>query len=327
MESFEGFNRAAMEEAGRPIGFVPTQTGAAGVDDFGAAVSNAYRSAVQGVTAPLDRAFLRDMVPVRRLGAQLSPTNRAQLAETLKDAVQLPADAGAITPEQFQDAVSALKALRSNAKGVMPNSAQTLRKAATQTINALEGAMKRAGGQSVIDDLNAANAANRGFKTIEDAALNRANVGTQAGQTNVFTPAQLLQSARQAERRGFGNNPLMELGRQGQEVLPSTVPNSGTTDRMLAVQALGGIGALGGGAGFLNDQTAQGAAQGTATAAGTAATVGGIAALLGTRRGQQVLEQILMSRPQGLQAVGQGFRRRSGLFGSAGGVAAQNYGY
>jgi len=325
LESFEGFNRAALEEAGAPIGFVPTEAGRAGAEEMGLAVGQAYNQAVQGVTAPLDRQFLRDMVPVRRMAQNMNQTNRAQLAETLRDAVQIPADAGAITPQQFQDAISNLKALRSNAKTAMPNSANTLRKAATQTIDALEGAMTRAGGQNVVEGLQRANMANRGLNVIENAGLDRAAVGTQAGAPNIFTPAQLLQSLRASERRGYGSLPgLRSLGEQGQEVLPSTVPNSGTADRMLGAQMLTGVGALGGMAGFASNPTAQGAAEGSGGAVGTVATIGGLAALLGTRGGQRVLEQILITRPQAAQQIGQGFRRRAGLFGSGGAVVGLN---
>jgi hypothetical protein len=325
LESFEGFNRAAMEEAGAPIGFAPTDIGRAGVDELQQAVGQAYNQAVQGVTAPLDRAFLKDMVPVRRMAQNMNQTNRAQLGEALRDAVQVPANAGAITPQQYQDAISNLKALRSNAKTAMPNSANTLRKAATQTINALEGAMMRAGGQNVVEGLQRANMANRGMNVIENAGLDRAAVGTQAGAPNVFTPAQLMQSVRASERRGYGDLArLRELGMAGQDVLPSTVPNSGTTDRMLAVQALGGAGALGGAAGFAGNPTAEGAAGGTATGLGSAASLAALAALLGTRGGQSALESILITRPQVAQRVGQGIRRRGGLFGSAGAAVGLN---
>jgi hypothetical protein len=321
LESFEGFNRAAMEQAGRPVGFQPTQIGAGGVEDLRLAVEDAYGQAVQGVTAPLDRQFLRDMVPVRQMSRNLSPQNRAQLAETLQDAVQIPASARAITPEQFQDAISSLKALRSNAKGAMPNSANTLRKSATQTINALEGAMMRAGGEPVVEGLRVANAANRGFKTIESAALDAAKVGTQTGAPNVFTPAQLIGAARAAEKRGYGQNPLMPLARQGQEVLPSTLPNSGTADRTImtglaGTLGLGGVGALGGAASA--DQPNLGsAAEGAGSTVLTGAGILGALGLLGSRRGQAALERVLITRPQMAQQAGQAIRRRSGIFGSA----------
>ena len=321
IDSFEGFDDAAMREAGQSIGFAPTDVARTGVDEFQRAVSRAYGQAVQGVTAPLDRQFLKDMVPVRRMSSGMNQTNRVQLAEALRDAVQVPANAGAITPQQFQDAVSNLKALRSNAKTAMPNSAQTLRKAATQTIDALEGAMKRAGGQSVVEGLQQANMANRGLNVIENAALDRGAVGTQAGAPGLFTPAQLLQSVRASERRGFGDLPgLRQLGEQGQEVLPSTVPNSGTADRTLALGLMGGALGVGGGAEYASTQSLDT----TGDAAKTAAGIAALAAILGTRRGQDVIEAGLFRRPQVMQQAGRGIRRTGGLFGSTGGAIALN---
>jgi hypothetical protein len=321
VDSFEGFDDAAMREAGQSIGFAPTDVARTGVDEFQRAVSGAYGQAVQGVTAPLDRQFLKDMVPVRRMSSGMNQTNRVQLAEALRDAVQVPANAGAITPQQFQDAVSNLKALRSNAKTAMPNSAQTLRKAATQTINALEGAMKRAGGQSVVEGLQQANMANRGLNVIENAALDRGAVGTQAGAPGLFTPAQLLQSVRASERRGFGDLPgLRQLGEQGQEVLPSTVPNSGTADRTLALGLMGGALGVGGGAEYASTQSLDT----TGDAAKNAAGIAALAAILGTRRGQSILEAGLFRRPQIMQQAGRGIRRLGGLFGSTGGAITLN---
>jgi hypothetical protein len=327
LDSFTGFNEAAMREAGQPIGFNPTQVGAAGVEDFGNAVSTAYDDATRGAVAPVDTQTFRDLRPVTQAIRGL-PDDYRSAAETIMDLRITPTLAsGNITGEQFQQAIRGIKQARSNA-GRNPSLAgfeQEFRDALTGVEDMLTGTMTRGAGPDVAANLNAANAANRGFKTIENASLDRAKVGTQAGEVNVFTPAQLIQSARQSENRGFGQNPLMELGRQGQDVLPSTVPNSGTTDRMLAVQALGGVGALGGAAGLVNDPSAQGAAQGSGAAIGTTASLAALAALLGTRGGQRALEGVLISRPQIAQQAGQGIRRRSGLFGSTGAGLALGY--
>jgi hypothetical protein len=325
MDSFEGFNRAAFEEAGRPIGFQPTQVGAGGVAEFDDAVSDAYTTATRGVSAPIDTQFYRDLRPVVQSVRGL-PDDYRSAAETIIERRIEPAIAGGqITGEQFQQAVRGIKQSRANA-GKTPSLAgfeQEYRDALTGMEDLLTGTMTRGAGPDVAGNLNAANAANRGFKTIEDASLDRAKIGTQAGEANVFTPAQLIAASRASERKGFGDNPLMPLGRAGQEVLPSTVPNSGTADRLAFMGAVGGLGALGGGAEFATTNQV-----GTTADAGlTAGSLAAAAALLGTRRGQQMLETLLITRPQVAQRAGDAIRRRGGLFGSSGNAIAQQNAY
>ena len=329
LESFEGFNRAAMQEAGAPIGFQPSQIGVAGVEDLGNAVSRAYEDATRGVTAQVDTQTFRDLRPVMRAIRGLPDDYRAAAESILERRVNPLLQSGRITGDQYQQAIRGIKQARANAakNPSLAGFEQEFRDALTNVEDMLTGTMTRGAGPDVAANLAAANAANRGFKTIEDAALNRAKVGTQTGEVNVFTPAQLLQAGRAAENRGFGANPLMQLGREGQEVLPSTVPNSGTADRALFATALGGAGLLGGGGGYAGEQTPQGALEGAGAGIGTVAGATALATLLGTRGGQAALERLLISRPQIMQTVGQGFRRRAGLFGSAGNVTAQNYGY
>jgi hypothetical protein len=323
LDSFQGLNQAMLRRAGEPIGFNPTRIGREGVEDFGQARSQAYTDAVQGVDAPLDATFIERMQPIEGMMQNMSRQNRGQLAESLRDALQIPADAGQITPQQFQDAMSNLRALRANAKGVMPNSAQTLRKAATTTMDALEDAMGRAGGQDVIEGLQRANMANRGVNVAENAILDRAAIGTQAGQPNLATPAQWMGALRQSERRGYGDLPAMrDLATAGQEVLPSVVPNSGTADRAIAAGLLGSVGlgaGLGGAGGFAGggENAGADAASGAQSGAMTAGSLAAALALLGTRGGQRALETMLINRPQAAQTFGQGIRRRGGIFGSA----------
>jgi hypothetical protein len=332
LDSFEGLNRTMMEEGGQSIGFTPTRIGRDGVDDFEQAVSDAYTQATQGAVAPIDTQFYRDLRPAMQAIRGLPDDYRAA-AETIMERRVEPAIAGGnLTGEQFQQAIRGIRQARANA-GRNPSLAgfdQEYRDALTGVEDLLTGTMTRGAGPEVAADLAAANAANRGLKVSENAILDRAAVGTQAGAVNVATPAQWLSALRQSERRGFGDNAGMrQIAEAGQEVLPSTVPNSGTADRMMALGLLGGAGALGGGAGFANapqDQGIQGAASGAGTGLGTLAATSGILALLGTRGGQRALEQILITRPQVAQRAGQGVRRSGGLFGRSGAsLALQGY--
>lgn len=461
MDSFAGFNRAAFEEAGRPVGFNPVGTGQQGLAELRDAIGNAYDDAVEGQVFPIDDAFnqqidaafaaagnlpddlaaratqalqnrvepLRDGRTVFRLqepstlATPLNPTPaqmqqfarvedvplsqvrsdqsrmswaanaRGQFNQPLVDgfgqyplALRMnngeflirdgnhrtvrafnagretepmyvvnasdidPQNAGprpsaermsiddlaaelgpidfaaaaapmsrtftgreAITGQQYQQARRGLKGYR--AEATKPGFEKDYRNVMTQGIDALDSLVTRQAGPEVVQNLGRADQAYRASKTLENA-MNKAAGGSQTGEIFTFTPNQLQRAGLETQRRYPGARPFADLADAGQQVLPSTVPNSGTADRAMAAGALAALGLGGAGVGEY-------AATDQAGATATLGTLGAAAALLGTRRGQQVLEQVLMTRPQVAQQIGSGFRRRAGLFGSTGNILAQ----
>jgi hypothetical protein len=307
-ESFESFNRAAFNEAGTPIGFTPTEIGERGVEQLRDAVGNAYEQATAGVNVPLDPQFAVDMAAVTQRGAGLPPDLRQGLAEVLNARMLPVTDTGAITGNQYQQAMRALRETRRNPPQRFQGFEQDYKDAITGAMDALTGQVQRGGGQGVVDGLAAANAANRNMKIIENASLDRARIGTRTGEVGVFAPSQLVDAARAAERRYPGANALKELGENGQRVLPSTVPNSGTADRLIQNGLLGGL-ALGGSAGV-------DAYAGTGVTPYTAAALALLAAG-GTRAGQNLAGRIINQRPATVRRLGDAVNRRRGLFGSA----------
>jgi hypothetical protein len=159
-----------------------------------------------------------------------------------------------------------------------------------------------------VQGLNRANAANKNFKIIEDAVVNRARNGTRAGEVGLPSPSQFVDAAAASERK-YGLSTLRPLAEDAQRVLPSSLPNSGTTDRALAAGlGLAGLGAVGGGEAY---------------ATGDASTTGKLAAALalltagGTKTGQRTLQRMLFDRPAQAQMVGRAIQNKRGLFGSA----------
>ncbi|WP_230280275.1 hypothetical protein [Croceicoccus sp. Ery15] len=71
LEGMQQFNRAAMEDAGAPIGFAPQQVGKEGVSELQGAISGAYDNATAGVNVPLDETF--DPNIIRNAGSRLPP--------------------------------------------------------------------------------------------------------------------------------------------------------------------------------------------------------------------------------------------------------------
>lgn len=325
-ESFEDFNRAAFEQAGRPIGFRPEGVGESGVNDFGNAVSDAYTQAVAGRQFQPDQQFFDDLTGVYQQRQQL-PDDIGGRFDRLMDNHTMGLDVknGApITGDQYQRAMIALKEARGGAKQIAGGDfAQPYREVASRAMDAFRSLAERQGGSDVVQGLRSADQAYSNLKILEDAALDRAKVGTQTGAVEVFTPSQLIAAARRSQKK-YGDNALKDLGRAGQEVLPSTLPNSGSTDRALVAGL--GLGALGiGGAG---EYAATGgfSDQGGGSFDNTAKIAAALALLTagGTKGGQKVLTGILdpSNRPAAIGNARNALRARrksgSALFGNTG---------
>lgn len=323
IDSFRGFNQAAFDEAGKPIGFsMAGPVGRDAVETLDDAVGDAYKSALGGRSVPLDRQFGNDLTGAAPARLQLPDEVAVRADKLIENHIGPLQQAGQLTGEMYQRARRGLGNARNNANQIAGEFDQPYRETMTGVLDAYDNLLMRGGGNDVIEGLNAANAANKNLRILEDASLDRAKVGTVAGDVNIFTPAQLLQAARKSETK-YGESPeLRQFAEQGQEVLPSTIPDSGTAGRLMLPSLLTGVGAAGGGLGFASDPTAKGAASGSTTALGTTASVLALAALLGTRGGQRAVENVLFTRPQAAQKLGQGIRRRGGLFGSTGGSMA-----
>lgn len=315
LEGFRNFNRQAMNEAGSPIGATATDLGEDGVAQLRGQVGNAYNRATAGVTVPLDAQLSTDLADVAVASGRL-PTDYQTAFDTIGERRVGPLlDRGQMTGEDYQQAQRGLRAARRGAANVGSTGFdQEYRDALTQTMNALEGNMRRGGGDSVVDGLNAANAANRNVGTIESAARSAAG-GSGTGENFLFTPNQLQRAGLQTETRYPGSRPMAQLADDAQEVLTSRLPDSGTARRGAQIALSAALpGALGGGGAGLGYLTggAEGAQSGALTGLALAAALG----LGGTRGGQRALDNALFVRPDLLRRIGQGTSRRRGMFGS-----------
>ncbi len=313
IEGFRDFNRLAFDEAGQPVGARTNELGMAGIDDMRGQIGSAYDQATAGVDIPLDAQFPADLAAIgsqsRMLPTDLAPRFNA----AMDNAVQPIFNSGRMTGDTYQQAVRSLKGYR--AETTKPGFEADYRGALSQAEDALTSQMQRGGGQSVVDGLGRANAAYRGSKTLEKAIAAAKN-GSGSGEGQIFTPAQLNTASFQTAAKFPGARPFADLAEAGQDVLPSTVPDSGTAGR-LAQFALPAM--LGGGGGFAIDKMGL-------TENGTIGGLG-LAALLaagGTKSGQKALSALLFDRPVPMRDFGKllSAGQRKGLFGagSAGGL-------
>jgi hypothetical protein len=336
-ESFVGFNEAGFNRAAQPatrlsnpIAPPAVRSGRDGVGDLQALEKQAYDSALAGVQSPVDGQWATDFADTVNLVRGLPGDYQTAASQVIGNRVAPAVNSGTITGRQYQQAVRGLRDAKSSAPNVGTTGFESEYVGALNSAeDALTGLIGRGNRPNVASDLKVANEIYSNRKILENASLDRARVGTRTGQVNVYSPSQLLDAARQAESRYGTGAALRELGEAGQQVLPSTVPNSGTTDRAIAASLLGGFGlgggvigagagASGAGEGEAMSGALSGGASGVGSGLGTAAALASALALLGTRGGQAALEAALINRPQALQNAGRAIRRQGGLFGSTG---------
>jgi len=229
----EAFNTSAFRQNLDPIGqqIPPGLIGEEAVEATRGAVGRGYDAALGGRTFDAN-----DPQFVSALGASLSdarslPAIGDQAEHSIRRSVEpFISDTGIMTGRGMQQASQELTRrgarFGNSPDAVGPDAANSL----SDALAAIEGMVGRQN-PGTIDAFRAANAAYRGGRVLEDAVGSARNVGQ-----GVFTPAQLTNAAYANARRFGGrqsttDRPFFELSRAGQQVLPSTIPDSGTAGR------------------------------------------------------------------------------------------------
>lgn len=323
LDGIRGFNRAAFDEGLAPIGRTTAgEIGETGIETAQDAVSGAYGQALNGVRVNADQPFIGEMRSAVARGAALPEPMRGNIGYTLPTRVGNSFDQnGGLTGNGFQQSV---RGLRQDAAAVRNEPYGADFGGITRDAEgALEGLLNRQA-PDVMPAYRNANEAFRNTEVLRDT-VNRGRNGTRVGEPGLFAPSQLADAAA-ANAKKFGNSqgttrqPFFDLSRAGQQVLPSSIADSGTAGR-LAVQGglgLAGLGALGGGTGYATGDAGTGAAV-TGTGVGLAALL----AAGGTRAGQRALTAALIDRPDLLVRIGGQIQRRSALGGMFGASGAQ----
>lgn len=236
----ETFNQAAINRAIQPVGGTASR-GRQGIQEADAAVSQAYDSALQGVQVPRDSAFDAQITQIARsnpLPGELQPQFGALLNNTLQRVGQ------GMDGRAWKQLDSELSAsVRAAQSGSQTNPVQRLMADKLgQMREAVRGMLDRADPTAAAAVAQADEAA-AGMYRIRDAGQ---SLGTSA-RDGIFTPGDLNRAVRNGDssagNRQFarGEAMLQDLSDAATQVLPSTVPDSGTPFRsMLAVGGVGG---------------------------------------------------------------------------------------
>jgi len=308
MDGLQAFEREALNDVVSPVGGSVTTGGAEGLQQAQGAVSQAYGDALSGVNVSPDAQFINEAQTAMQAGASVPKFGEDFTYMMNREVGPVFGQGGRLSGPQLQSALQSLGKMRSGFSKNPDAMASYAADATAQMDDALTGLVSR---QSP-DTMPAYNAAKGAFQRL--APFENARV--TAINQEAITPAQLARAitsntknygGRGAAARGDN---LTDLIRYGQEVLPPTVPNSGTFDRGLAAAVLPA--ALGG--------TAYGADQylNNPALAGTIATL----AALSTKTGQKAAQKALTKRPKALKRVGGLFGRREAQKGLAGMVTA-----
>ena len=291
-EGMNGFDKAAFDQGLAPINASTNGViGAAGVDLARAARQQAYSTALDPITLAKDAAFDTGNTAARD-AAKLLPKDMADRATYAIDrAAEGFTPQGELSGNAFQQALRRFRRTASE-NASLPNGADL-----GSAMNTAEGAYTDLVGRQapdVLPQLDAANKANRNVSILQDA-VNRARNGSRSGEVGTFTASQLNDAAAANARRFGGTQgttaqPFYELTKAGQQVLPSTLPDSGTTPRLLSALALpaltGGAGATGG---YVAGDSGEGAKYGLAA--------GALASLGASRAAQRMFGRMLLDRP------------------------------
>lgn len=318
--SFQDFNRAAFRDALAPIKEGVKNNAEQGIEEARDAVARGYRNALGGVNLRPDQQFGAEFRQAVNVGQQAGGQYGDDFNTILQGEIG-PVFQGrtAFSGEDMQDLLRIAKGYArqygklgtEGAQGIPQPAARPVGQAFEGVVDATEGLLNR-GAPDVLPAYNAANEAYRNVGVLRDA-VNIAKGGTQSGAGGVFTPAQLSRAAAQNSKKfgktqGTTRQPFFQLTRDGQDVLPSDLPNSGTADRAIAA-GLMGVPVLGAGVaaqqGWIDPETALGLAS--------------LAAAY-SKPGQAALQGALIKRPDALRNAGQAVidrSRRGGLFGSS----------
>lgn len=243
----EDFNRAVYGKVTEKVGQVaPTEVGREGVAAIRQNVIDpAYKASRQNVRFVPDAQFGNDLSKITGMVQRLPETERKAFSATIDDELfnRLTGSGnGMMDGRSFKDFESALT---KEAKKLHSGDAWTrdLGAAYKEVLTSARQALERSN-PAAAKELQNVNAAFSQFAPVRQAS---ASLGAEGG---VFTPAQLLNSLKAADRtagkRAFseGGGALQQLAEAGKAVMPNKIPDSGTAGRGLTAAVLLGGGAM-----------------------------------------------------------------------------------
>ena len=318
-EGLTDYNRAIFNQAslGDPL---VNQIGERGAGQLDEAVTRAY-APLDAAQINLDPQLNQGLVNAQRRAARIPGREEDYnfLASEYIDP-NLPPGAMVAPGRNVQEAARQLTREGAN-QPVGANHPAAFQGATNEAANALDAAIGRSSPEAAQALLNG-NRIYRNQSIVDEAVKAARNTRGPDGDALIM-PSQLgnaaVANANKYGGRSFAateDRPFYDLARYGQEVLPSKVGDSGTAGRL----ALGGaVATAAGGGGFLGsgEDGPSVAGTGGGSLAGLAG-LGAVAALGGSRVGQQGILRLLADRPDLIRSLGGRIQNRAGVIGAGG---------
>lgn len=295
--SLATFNRAAVNRA-LPAGQKLPDSVAAGHDAIAHAqttLDNAYQTVLTSLTVTRDARTVSELSNLRALAQNLSPDAAKQVASNI-DTVEkaFSPGAGKMSGQAMKDLDSELGRLGRAYRSSSVGGERLVGNALAEVQNILRDTVQRSNptAAAALKDIN------RGY-----ANLVRVESAASKAKDGIFTPAQLqtvtrvMDSSVRKRASARGAALMQDLASAGRDVLPSSVPDSGTWTRAMFNAGAGGAGAM-----FEPNVLAT--------------ALGGAAAY--SKPGLRVLAAALTRRPQGAQGAANALSRLKGPAGIAG---------
>lgn len=304
--AIEDFNRAAVNEALKPIGKTLPADVSAGKEAIRAAndlIKQAYDDLVPNLGVKVNEPFKNTLGKIIDMSKNMPADRAAQFDGIIKREVfDRLSPNGSMTGESFKEMESALGRIASGYRKSMVGDERNLGNAIDEVLKAARQ-LQMDSNPNKAAQLTALNSAFANMLRIKDAA---SRLGTEGGY---FTPAQLtaatraLDSSMRKNSFAAGNARMQEFAEAAKASLGNRVPDSGTAGRGALIGGLAGMAAM-----PASIPVALGAA-----AAGTAAY---------TPAGVEAMRALLTARPDLLRQVGGGLLNAAPYTAAAGGSIA-----
>lgn len=270
-EGVEGFNRAVVNRALKPLGEdLPSniQTGTEAIKYAGDLISKGYDEALPGVIIADDPTFSGDVVKAFDDLQTLTPENFKRAQDIINNRLfsRLPKD-GKITGETYKQIQSGLDfEVRRYGRATDPD-----QNAIGEALKSVQSALENTARRQDPDFAAKIDALDRGWAELSRLETAGAKSTDMSG---VFTPSQYRQAIVSGEsrvrNRGVARGEAMsqDLAGAGLRVLPPQMPDSGTASRAMWGSLVGAPGSIAGAAAFGGPPAALGVATGLAATGG-----------------------------------------------------------
>jgi hypothetical protein len=231
--SLESMNTAAANRALAPIGEKATGAGRETVQQVKDKLSAAYNKLLPQLQFKPDQQFSAEIQQLSQMASSLPPTQAQQFQNILRDKlINNMTPQGNMSGESFKLAESEIGRLAKSYRGAADADQRRLGDALASVVNSARQTLVRAN-PAHAERLAKINEGYAIYAVLRDAA---SRVGATEG---VFTAPQLQGAVRAADksvgkgRFATGQAKMQDLSDAARGVLPSTIPESGTTTRAL----------------------------------------------------------------------------------------------